>query len=69
MASSKKKAAQPSAAAHPALAAVRASPMQKVKVAVTDIDGILRGKYLHKDKFDSRLTAASASATSCSGGT
>jgi glutamine synthetase len=23
----------------------------KVKVAVTDIDGVLRGKYLHKDKF------------------
>ncbi len=27
------------------------SPIQKVKVAVTDIDGVLRGKYLHKDKF------------------
>jgi len=27
------------------------SPIQKVKVAVTDIDGILRGKYLHKEKF------------------
>jgi glutamine synthetase len=27
------------------------SPHEKVKVAVTDIDGILRGKYLHKDKF------------------
>ena len=25
----------------------------KVKVAITDIDGILRGKYLHKDKFKS----------------
>src|SRR2546428_12086088 len=24
---------------------------QKVKVAITDIDGILRGKYIHKDKF------------------
>lgn len=24
---------------------------QKVKVAVTDVDGVLRGKYLHKDKF------------------
>ncbi len=31
--------------------AVKASPSPKVKVAVTDIDGILRGKYLHKDKF------------------
>lgn len=24
---------------------------QKVKVAITDVDGILRGKYLHRDKF------------------
>jgi glutamine synthetase len=30
---------------------VRRAPGGKVKVAVTDIDGILRGKYLHKDKF------------------
>src|SRR5271170_6155803 len=30
---------------------IRRSEKQKVKVAVTDIDGILRGKYLHKDKF------------------
>lgn len=36
---------------HPALAAVRASNTGKVKVAVSDIDGILRGKYLHRDKF------------------
>lgn len=27
------------------------SPHEKVKVAVTDIDGILRGKYLQKEKF------------------
>ena len=32
-------------------AAVRAAPGQRVKVAVSDIDGILRGKYLHKEKF------------------
>jgi glutamine synthetase len=25
--------------------------IKKIKVAVTDIDGVLRGKYLHKDKF------------------
>ncbi|HWI82490.1 glutamine synthetase family protein [Ramlibacter sp.] len=37
---------------HPALAAIRASGAAKVKVACSDIDGILRGKYLHKDKFD-----------------
>jgi glutamine synthetase len=36
---------------HPALDAVRKSGAQKVKVACSDIDGILRGKYLHIDKF------------------
>jgi glutamine synthetase len=30
---------------------VERSGATKVKVAVTDIDGVLRGKYLHKDKF------------------
>ena len=34
-----------------ARAAVRRSGAAKVKVAVSDIDGILRGKYLHADKF------------------
>ncbi len=34
-----------------ALESVRQSPHGKVKVAVTDIDGVLRGKYIHKDKF------------------
>src|SRR6185369_1291805 len=24
---------------------------QKVKVAIADVDGVLRGKYVHKDKF------------------
>ncbi len=33
------------------IAAVRASPGNRVKVAVSDIDGVLRGKYMHKDKF------------------
>lgn len=27
------------------------APGEKIKVAVTDIDGVLRGKYLHKQKF------------------
>ena len=36
---------------HPALVAIRQSNAGKVKVAVSDIDGILRGKYLHRDKF------------------
>ncbi len=37
---------------HPALAAIRESGAAKVKVACSDIDGVLRGKYLHKDKFE-----------------
>lgn len=36
---------------HPAIAAIRQSDATKVKVACSDIDGILRGKYLHRDKF------------------
>jgi len=34
---------------------IRASPIGKVKVAVCDIDGIMRGKYIHKDKFFSAV--------------
>ncbi len=37
---------------HPALAALKKEGAPKVKVAVSDIDGILRGKYLHIDKFE-----------------
>ena len=37
---------------HPALAAIRKSGVHKVKAACSDIDGVLRGKYLHKDKFE-----------------
>ena len=44
------RATQP-ASEHPAVAAVRASGSGKVKVACSDIDGILRGKLLHIDKF------------------
>lgn len=33
------------------LADVKKSANPKVKVAITDIDGVLRGKYIHKDKF------------------
>ena len=47
MASKKDTAAQE----HPAVTAVRKSGTGKVKVACSDIDGVLRGKYLHKDKF------------------
>ena len=35
--------------------AVRKTPGTRVKVAVSDIDGILRGKYIHKDKFTSAV--------------
>ncbi|MEM7179964.1 MAG: glutamine synthetase family protein [Spirochaetota bacterium] len=37
------------------LASVRKTNTNKVKVAVTDIDGVLRGKYIHVDKFTSAL--------------
>jgi glutamine synthetase len=37
------------------LDAVRAAPGNRVKVAIADIDGVLRGKYLHKDKFFSAV--------------
>src|SRR6476469_3050100 len=37
------------------LAAIRKSPGNRVRVAVADIDGILRGKYIHKDKFESAV--------------
>lgn len=36
---------------HPALEQLRKAGAAKVKVAVSDIDGILRGKILHIDKF------------------
>jgi glutamine synthetase len=41
----------------PALAAIRKSGAQKVKVACSDIDGILRGKYLHINKFEGAAQA------------
>ena len=37
------------------VADVLKSPTPGVKVAVSDIDGILRGKVLHKDKFVSAV--------------
>jgi glutamine synthetase len=37
------------------VAGLRERGARKVKVAVSDIDGILRGKYLHLDKFESAL--------------
>ena len=43
--------AQPSLSVQEAIDRVKQSPAGKVKLAVVDIDGVLRGKYLHKDKF------------------
>lgn len=37
---------------HPAVEAIKQAGDTKVKVAVSDIDGILRGKYLHPSKFE-----------------
>ena len=37
------------------IAAVRKSPGHRVKVAVSDIDGVMRGKYIHKEKFESAV--------------
>ncbi|MCY1718810.1 glutamine synthetase family protein [Prolixibacteraceae bacterium Z1-6] len=34
---------------------IKAAEITKVKFAVADIDGILRGKYIHKDKFLSAI--------------
>ncbi len=45
-------------AASKVLDEVRNTPGNRVKVAVADIDGVLRGKYLHKDKFFSAAAAA-----------
>ena len=36
---------------HPAILAIEKSKSLKVKVAVSDIDGVMRGKYMHRDKF------------------
>ena len=44
-------AANRSLKAHPAITAIAKSTANKVKVAVSDIDGVLRGKYLQRDKF------------------
>ncbi|MBS0321770.1 MAG: glutamine synthetase [Proteobacteria bacterium] len=41
------------AATRKLVADVLKSPGERVKVAVVDIDGILRGKYIHKEKFAS----------------
>jgi glutamine synthetase len=44
---------KPRASQKSLLERARAAGANKVKVAVTDIDGVLRGKYLNLDKFES----------------
>ena len=51
MARANKSNKAPARAKHPALDLVARSGAGKVKVAVGDIDGVLRGKYIHLDKF------------------
>ena len=34
---------------------IQEHPVGKVKVAITDMDGVLRGKYIHTDKFESAM--------------
>lgn len=41
-----------------ALEAIRDNPSNRVKVAITDLDGILRGKFISKEKFLSAAAAA-----------
>ncbi|MES1172426.1 MAG: glutamine synthetase, partial [Bacteroidota bacterium] len=43
--------AKPRSGADGVVKRVKTSAASKVKVAITDIDGVLRGKYIHKDKF------------------
>ncbi|MEO5767944.1 MAG: glutamine synthetase family protein [Polyangia bacterium] len=43
--------AKANVSAREAVERVKQSPAGKVKVAITDIDGVMRGKYIHKDKF------------------
>lgn len=35
---------------------IRTGPSDKVKVAITDVDGVLRGKYMHREKFLSAVS-------------
>jgi glutamine synthetase len=39
-----------------AMAVVKASGLSHIKVGMSDIDGVMRGKYISKEKFFSILT-------------
>ena len=48
--------------AEEARALVAERGLSHVKVGVTDIDGVIRGKYMARDKFFAALNRASTSA-------
>src|SRR4051795_309442 len=48
---------KPGLSAKEAVEKIEKSGASKVKVAITDIDGVLRGKYIHKEKFLSALNS------------
>jgi glutamine synthetase len=48
---------KPGLSAKEAVEKIENSGASKVKVAITDIDGVLRGKYIHKEKFLSAITS------------
>jgi glutamine synthetase len=48
---------KPGLSAKDAVEKVEKSGASKVKVAIVDIDGVLRGKYIHKDKFLSAINS------------
>src|SRR5687767_6013913 len=50
-----RKSSPPAQAPRDIVEAIRKSTLGKVKVAVSDIDGVLRGKYIHRDKFFSAV--------------
>ena len=52
-----------------AIALVEARQLRHVKVGVFDMDGVLRGKYMSKDKFLAALKKALDFAMLCWGGT
>jgi glutamine synthetase len=48
---------KPGLSAREAVEKVEKSGASKVKVAIVDIDGVLRGKYIHKEKFLSAINS------------
>jgi len=46
---------KPGLSAKEAVEKIEKSGASKIKVAITDVDGVMRGKYIHKDKFLSAM--------------